>query len=468
MSPPTSTPAPPTPPAPKTAPAAAPPTVVSSPPVSAPPPATPPPVSAPPPATPPPVSAPPPATPPPVSTPPLATPPPATPPPATPPPATPPPATPPPATSPPLATPPPATPPPLATPPPATPPPLATSPPATPPPLATSPPATPPPAVTPPSPLASPPAAVPAAAPSKEPKSPALSPVGLSPPAPPTASPAPSVATSPSPTTALDQGGYLGSGLEDMDIDFSRLNIDDKGKGKLDEGEKLSTWDTDILFFLMIVGICWAIAAAAAIAIAYLRHNGGQVDDLLELAVQELLDRCYPDMMVSYENTLSDVFEYAKVNGICLKDSYKIPYDGVKNPGTVKTDEERQNSLFISGTYCIAPDDEEGLERALRTTGGVPGGIRVTQDFRLLEDGIWEALYQAPTTTDSDEPDEPDEPNVGFNHAILIVGIGYSIPENKKYWIIMNSWGVLWGTYGYGKIIRGKSLIFDVECPYFL
>ncbi|KAG5564042.1 hypothetical protein RHGRI_000274 [Rhododendron griersonianum] len=247
------------------------------------------------------------------------------------------------------------------------------------------------------------------------------------------------------------QGGYLGSGLEDMDLDFSRLNIDDKGKGKMDEGE---------------VQICWSIVAAAAIAIAYLRRHGGQ--DLLKLAVQELLDRCYPDMMVSHTNTLSNVFEYAKVNGICLKDSYKVPYDGVKNPGTVKTEEERQKFLFISGTYFIAPDDEEGLEKALRTTGGVAGGIRVTEDFRHLGDvwtriawGIWEALYlPAPTTT--------DEPDISFYHAILIVGIGYSLPENKEYWIIMNSWGELWGTKGYGKIIRGKSLIFGVECPYFL
>lgn len=44
--------------------------------------------------------------------------------------------------------------------------------------------------------------------------------------------------------------------------------------------------------------------------------------------------------------------------------------------------------MFISGTYFIAPDDEEGLEKALRTTGGVAGGIRVTEDFRHLGD-VW-------------------------------------------------------------------------------
>lgn len=41
--------------------------------------------------------------------------------------------------------------------------------------------------------------------------------------------------------------------------------------------------------------------------------------------------------------------------------------------------------MFITGTYCIAPEDEVGLEMALRKTGGVPGGIRVTEDFILLE-----------------------------------------------------------------------------------
>ncbi|KAF7152058.1 hypothetical protein RHSIM_Rhsim01G0028800 [Rhododendron simsii] len=277
-----------------------------------------------------------------------------------------------------------------------------------------------------------------------------------------------------------DEGGYLGSGLEGMDLDFSRLNIDkgkakmdedmvlnfsrlniDKGKVKMDEvkANKPKSFDWRRVWGDLnpVVhqqeDICWALVVSEATSVGYSIHTGRET--LLKLAGQELIDNIYPDSMVNYPCNLSDPFEYIRLNGLSRETPDIFPYSGEKNPSREKTKLEESSSVKIMGTIKVDPNDEEALEWAVLQCP-VACGMIITEDFVDLEKDIYRATGRV----------APDPMGSGLRHAILLVGYD-TTEEGEKYWIFKNTWGTNWGDKGYGKMARGKSLIFNAEYPYF-
>lgn len=56
-------------------------------------------------------------------------------------------------------------------------------------------------------------------------------------------------------------------------------------------------------------------------------------------------------------------------------------------------------------------------------------------------------------------------PTSSVNHAVVLVGWGVSL-SGIDYWILRNSWGLLWGESGYMFIRRGVNLCKIEEYPF--
>lgn len=95
----------------------------------------------------------------------------------------------------------------------------------------------------------------------------------------------------------------------------------------------------------------------------------------------------------------------------------------------------------IAGGYYSLPNDEYKIRRDIYQFGPVSSGMIIYEDFLDWSGlGIYEWDRKALS--------------VG-GHAIVIVGWGEE--NNKKYWIVRNSWGAEWGDNGYFKILRGSN-----------
>ncbi|XP_056283188.1 cathepsin L.1 [Pseudoliparis swirei] len=180
-------------------------------------------------------------------------------------------------------------------------------------------------------------------------------------------------------------------------------------------------------------GSCWAFSTTGSLEGQNFRKTG----TLVSLSEQQLVD-CSGDYgnMGCNGGVMDAAFMYIKANGgIDTEDSY--PYEAEDgqcryNPANV--------GATCSGYVDVQQGDEAGLKEAVATIGPVSVVIDASHmSFQLYESGVY---------------DEPACSSTQLHHAVLAVG--YGTDNGRDYWLVKNSWGLVWGDKGYIMMTRNK------------
>ncbi|XP_068938936.1 cathepsin L2-like [Petaurus breviceps papuanus] len=193
-------------------------------------------------------------------------------------------------------------------------------------------------------------------------------------------------------------------------------------------------------------GSCWAFSATGALEGQLFRKTG----KLVKLSPQNLID-C-DKFQGCRGGSVIGAFNYIKKNkGVVSEDCY--PYEAKKNK---ECSYKSECTVVKIKNHVLLPfGNEKALMKAVATVGPVSVTIHVTKSFRYYKGGIIFEPKCKPRYT---------------NHALLVVGYGSKLVkkrnksgseenqyEEKKFWILKNSWGTRWGEKGYLLIARDKN-----------
>uniref|UniRef100_A0A673TSE0 Procathepsin L n=1 Tax=Suricata suricatta TaxID=37032 RepID=A0A673TSE0_SURSU len=181
----------------------------------------------------------------------------------------------------------------------------------------------------------------------------------------------------------------------------------------------------------------WAFSAVGAIERQIFRYTGEHIP----LSVQNLLDCSWAEGNEGCNGGLmSNAFQYVRNNGgLDTEESY--PY--VARDGPCKYRPE--HSIAKITAFQTIPQREDALLAEMKKMRSISAAIDASLDsFRFYAGGI----YYDPKCNSRD-----------LNHGVLIIGHGIQgkESENKKYWVVKNSWGRDWGMNGYIKMARDRN-----------
>ena len=176
-------------------------------------------------------------------------------------------------------------------------------------------------------------------------------------------------------------------------------------------------------------GGCWAFSSSGAVESAWAIKN----NVLYNLSQQELID-CSSDYgNHGCEGGSMDLgFQYIIDNGLCTNLTY--PYVA----SAQECQKDCSSVVNITKYGDLRQNDEFNL---LLGVAQQPVSVAIQANKRSFQ------LYQSGIYSDIDCGTQLD-------HGVLVVGYGYDIDLNMKYWIIKNSWGEQWGENGYIRIQR--------------
>lgn len=171
-------------------------------------------------------------------------------------------------------------------------------------------------------------------------------------------------------------------------------------------------------------GSCWAFSSTGTMEGQHANVTG----KLVSLSEQDLVD-CVDDCYGCQGGWMNKAMEYVVENGgVDTEQSY--PYTGVDNPSC------KFNKTSVGATFTkvvnISQGDCHGLLHAVANVGPVSVAVNAMGIMNYAT-GIY-----------SDKTCDPQE----LDHGVLVVGYGETT-DNRKFWIVKNSWNANWGQDGY-------------------
>jgi len=181
-------------------------------------------------------------------------------------------------------------------------------------------------------------------------------------------------------------------------------------------------------------GSCWAFSTTGDVEGTWFLAN----HSLTSLSEQDLVDCDHNGDMGCNGGLPSQAMQYIiNSGGIETEKAYKYTAED----GRCKFHNRVPVSKVAAkiSNYTRVSTDEDQIAAFLVKNGPLSIGINA-QWMQLYNSGIADPAVCDPKRLD---------------HGVLIVG--YGVENGKKFWIIKNSWGKLWGEDGYYRIIRGKG-----------
>jgi cathepsin F len=180
-------------------------------------------------------------------------------------------------------------------------------------------------------------------------------------------------------------------------------------------------------------GSCWAFATVANIE----GTNFLKTKQLTSLSEQELVD-CDKTDHGCGGGLPTNAFAYLKANKLGEEGETDYAYTGENGKCKAAQPSEK---VFVTDYGVVNGTDEDQLAAAVVKYGPLAIGINAGP-MQWYHGGIADpfSFLCNPKSLD---------------HGVAIVGFG--VEDSKKYWIIKNSWGTVWGEQGYYRVIRGKG-----------
>ncbi|KAK7092520.1 procathepsin L-like [Littorina saxatilis] len=181
-------------------------------------------------------------------------------------------------------------------------------------------------------------------------------------------------------------------------------------------------------------GSCWAFSSTGSLEGQHFKSAG----KLVSLSEQNLVDCSKKEGNKGCQGGLMDnAFTYIKKNkGIDTEESYS--YSGINGRCRFK-----QASIGATDTgFKDISRSEDALQMAVSEVGPISVAMDAShKSFQLYKKGVYSERMCSSTILD---------------HGVLAVGYGAS-DDGEAYWLVKNSWGMLWGQEGYFMMARNKE-----------